>query len=87
MIMLTPQERQNIIVALEAWAQSVPDTPLIGFLDSKHLLTPKELVREVKDEKSRDGQAVLEILEHGVQREGIERVIARLEGENEMITG
>jgi hypothetical protein len=83
--MLNPRERSQLIVALEAWAKSVPDKPLVGFLDGDKLFTPKEIVREVR-EKTPDGQAVLEILEHGVRREGVSNVVARLGGENELVT-
>ena len=63
--MLDAQERSQLIVALEAWARSVPDKSLVGFLDGDKLFSPKEIVREVREETP-DGQAVLEILEHGV---------------------
>jgi hypothetical protein len=81
--MLNSQERRQLIRALEAWAESVPDMPLVGFLDGDKLFTPKEIVLEVRKETP-DGQAVLEILEHGVRREGIGKVVARLGGENEL---
>ena len=76
--MLDAQERSQLIVALEAWARSVPDKSLVGFLDGDKLFSPKEIVREVREETP-DGQAVLEILEHGVRREGVSSVVARLE--------
>jgi hypothetical protein len=82
--MLNPQERSQLIVALEAWAKSVPDQPLVGFLDGEKLFTPTELVQEVREETP-DGQAVLEILEHGVRREGVNGVVARLGGKNQLV--
>jgi hypothetical protein len=81
--MLDPQERSQLIVALEVWAKSVPDRPLVGFLAGEKLFTPTELVQQVREETP-DGQAVLEILEHGVRREGVDSVVARLGGQNEL---
>jgi hypothetical protein len=75
--MMNPRERSMIIQALEVWANSVPDEPLIGFVDGSSLMTPSQLVREVR-ENTDQGAAVLEILEHGMRREGIEAVIRRL---------
>jgi hypothetical protein len=75
--MLNAVEREQIAKALFEWAESVPDQPMVGFLGRERLLTPREVVKQVS-EKTPDGQAVLEILEHGVRREGIERVVARL---------
>jgi hypothetical protein len=75
--MLNAVEREQVAKALFEWAKSVPDEPMVGFLDRDGLLTPHEIVKQVM-EKTADGQAVLEILEHGVRREGIEKVVARL---------
>jgi hypothetical protein len=82
--MLSPQERTQLITALDNWAKSAPDMPLVGFLAGEKLFTPKELVQEVRTETS-DGEAVLEILEHGVRREGVDSVVARLGGQNEVV--
>jgi hypothetical protein len=75
--MLTGEERSEIARALSQWAESLPDAPLFGFLGSERLLTPREILKEVET-NTPDGEAVLEILEHGVRREGIEAVVSRL---------
>lgn len=75
--MLTGEEKSMIIDALSIWAESAPDEPTIGFLDNGYLLKPRELVVAVRVGTS-DGLAALEILEHGVRREGIESVTRRL---------
>ena len=75
---MTKAERWDITVALAKWAESVPDEPLLGFLGYERFLTPREIVAEVR-RNTPDGQAVLEILEHGVRREGIEAVVSRLQ--------
>jgi len=76
--MLTEDQRERIIQALEEWAHLAPDEPVLGFMQSESdLKTPKELVRDVR-ENTPDGIALMEIMEHGVQREGLSRVIRRL---------
>ena len=79
--MLTMDEKATILRALRAWAENAPDEPMIGFLGSKSLLTPHELIANIETQTS-DGKAILQILEHGVRREGIEEVIARLAPES-----
>jgi hypothetical protein len=75
--MLSPEERRQITDALTTWAKGAPVEPMIGLLGEGRFLTPWELVRHVTDETS-EGQAVLEIIEHGVRREGIDSVVRRL---------
>ncbi|MBV9771533.1 MAG: hypothetical protein JOZ32_18325 [Bryobacterales bacterium] len=75
--MLTEAERSEITAALAKWSESVPDKPLLGFLGSERFLTPREIVAEV-ERNTPDGQAVLEMLEHGLRREGMEAVVSRL---------
>lgn len=70
-------ERDQIIGALKCWAQSAPDEPMVGLLGHDRLMTPQELVEQVQQETP-DGRAVLEMLEHGVRREGLTSVVARL---------
>ena len=76
-IVLTESERQSIQTALAIWAQSAPDEPLVGFVSQDGRWTPKELVDQVR-RQTPDGKALLELLEHGVRREGIAKVISRL---------
>lgn len=75
--MLTAEERQQITRALEEWAAVAPNEPMVGFLGRKTLLTPQEIVQHVQKSTS-DGEALLEVLEHGVRREGIKAAVARL---------
>ncbi len=75
--MLDAKERAEIIGALSQWASNAPDEPIIGFMYSPRLLTPHEIVAEVR-KNTPDGQAVLELLEHGINREGIQKVLRRL---------
>jgi hypothetical protein len=77
---LTPFERLRLLNALDDWSKSVPDQPMLGFLGVDEYLTPKQIVAEAI-ENTPNGQAILEILEHGVRREGIERVVNRLKRE------
>jgi hypothetical protein len=74
--MLRGREKQQIIGALKQWASSVPNKRMLGFAGS-NFLTPKEIVQAALEE-TEDGLAILEILEHGVRREGIESVTKRL---------
>ena len=75
--MLSTLEREQIVVALQSWAKFAPDEPVAGFLGQERLFTPWELVEQVTHETA-DGQALLEILEHGVRRQGLQAVVARL---------
>jgi hypothetical protein len=66
-----------IVNALQTWAKSAPNESIMGFIGTGQLLTPTEIVSAVKQETS-DGKAILEILEHGLRREGMSKVLARL---------
>jgi CheY-like chemotaxis protein len=48
----------------------------IGFLGDGDLLRPSEIVTAFESGTG-DGESILEILEHGVRREGIEKVVSR----------
>jgi hypothetical protein len=74
---LTESERHSVQKALAEWAQTAPDEPLVGFLSEGCRWTPKELVDQVW-RQTPDGKAVLELLEHGVRREGLDKVVSRL---------
>jgi CheY-like chemotaxis protein len=74
---LTATEKRQIVAALKAWAKTAPDEPTIGFLGNGDLLRPSEIVTAVESGTD-DGESILEILEHGVRREGIEKVVSRL---------
>ena len=75
--MLSENERSRLIEALSHWAELAPDEPTLGFLDSESLLTPRELLLAVQENDS-DGIGLLEILENGVRREGIDAVTRRI---------
>jgi hypothetical protein len=75
--MLTSAERSMILQALQEWAKFAPDEPVLGFIQSEGLKTPKEILVEVI-EKTSDGEALMEILEHGVRRQGLLAVVTRL---------
>jgi len=75
--MLAEAERDQIIEALAAWAEQAPERPMVGFLEYQDLLTPRQVVVAVQ-ENTAAGEALLEILEYGVRREGIEMVVRRI---------
>lgn len=77
--MLTEAEREELLGALARWAESVPDEPFFGFLQGRELMRPYEIVESVKS-RNAEGEAILAIFEHGVRREGLLTVLARLEG-------
>jgi hypothetical protein len=72
--MLSDEERISIIEALEEWSEHATDEPVLGFMASEGLKTPREIVREVQEGTS-DGQAVLDMIEHGVRRIGLEETL------------
>lgn len=78
--MFLPGEKEELVGALEYWAERAPNIPIIGFLDDMTggpFLTPRQIVEEVRAESS-DGLAILEIFEHGVRRDGLKSVIQRI---------
>jgi len=75
--MLTSEERISIVQALSVWANFAPDEPVLGFVQANSLKTPKEILSEVL-EKTSDGEALMEMIEHGVRREGLSAVVSRL---------
>lgn len=77
--MLSAEERSEVVAALTYWANAVPDQPVIGFLDGHEFLTPTEVVAAIRDTTS-DGEAILEMLEFGVRREGLKCVVGRFRG-------
>lgn len=72
------ETRQRLKDAFAEWARKLPnpEAPVMGFVGTK-LYSAQELVREVENETP-VGLGVLEILEHGVKVEGIDKVIARM---------
>lgn len=74
--MLGQDEKNTLIDALKIWASRVPERPVLGFLGSD-FLTPKQIVDAAINE-TEDGKVILEMLEHGVRREGLEPVAERL---------
>jgi len=75
--MLTLEEREKILLALREWTEFTPDEPVLGFIQSNVLKTPKELFKEI-EENTPDGIALMQIIEHGVRLIGIEAVVRRL---------
>lgn len=71
-------DKQRLKDAFSEWARRLPnpDAPIIGFIGTK-LYSAQEAVREVENETP-VGMAILDILEHGVKVEGIDKVISRL---------
>lgn len=77
--MLSSEERLQIVSALRVWAENAPDEPVFGTMLNLEQVTPMELLRDVENEKE-IGKLFLEILEHSVRREGLERVTQRFMG-------
>lgn len=80
--MLQRAEIEELISALQVWANgATAEKVQVGFVGPKGgPYDPYELVHAVESE-TEDGKAFLEILEHSVRREGLERVTARLKGD------
>jgi hypothetical protein len=75
--MLDQNERQRIVDALALWARSAPDEPVFGLFGDGELMRPEEVLNAVESETAA-GKAILEILEHGVRREGLDKAVSRL---------
>lgn len=84
--MFSNEEKETLVSALQQWAQSADNVPTIGFLQDGEFLTPTQLVQAVS-ESSDAGNSFLEIMEYSVRREGIERVVQRLQGKEDMSSG
>jgi hypothetical protein len=79
--MLSSDEREQIVAILQEWTERVPDVPVAGFLETprgrpRRLLTPTELATAAA-EGTPDGEALLQILEHGLRLEGMETLRRR----------
>jgi hypothetical protein len=80
---LSEEEFHELRRALYRWSERVPDVPVLGFLDSDSLMTPRE-VFEHFDRRTSEGRGIRTILEHGVRREGLPMVVERFSlGRNE----
>jgi nucleoid-associated protein YgaU len=77
---LTASENEQIIAALAQWAATAPNEPVIGILGGGEMLRPWEIVAAVQ-QRTEAGEAILEILEHGLRREGVDKVVSRLVGD------
>ncbi|MBU6475555.1 MAG: hypothetical protein KGL10_06245 [Alphaproteobacteria bacterium] len=75
----SPADKQKLKDAFNIWAKNypAPDQPIIGFGPGNAMLSAKELNEAVQKETA-DGKSMLEALEYGVQREGIDKVVERL---------
>ena len=80
--MLDDEERTVLLAALRSWASGAPDEPTIGFLADTDLLTPTELVDAVSNQTA-SGVAFLEIMEHGVRRDGMTSVVNKFQRNEE----
>ena len=80
------QQRQDLVAALRRFAanQPDPDQPLLGFLGSG-LLSANQIVEAV-EKNTDDGQEICGMLEHGANKEGWPKVLARLSGRRETLT-
>lgn len=78
------QRREKLKDAFQKWAAQVkePDAPVLGFYGTK-VFSAKELAQEVANDTD-VGQSVIEVLEHGARKEGIDKVIERLTGKNNL---
>jgi hypothetical protein len=75
---LTDAERIQITNALQQWATKAPkDELVIRFAGEDRFLTPFQVYIEV-ERNTRDGQAILRILEHGVRVDGLQQILSRL---------
>jgi len=84
--MLTSEERAKLISALREWASSVPNEPMLGFIQSGALKTPNEIVQEVIG-NTPDGQALMQMIEHGVRRIGLEAAVHKLQARRGLMRG
>jgi hypothetical protein len=75
---LTTDEYVALARALYVWADAAPDQPALGFLQTGEMLSRQQLFEAFDDQNNPDGAAFLEMLEHAVRREGVERVTGRL---------
>ena len=74
---LNPTELQTIKDAFNDWAKNhpTPDAPAIG-IGSGDILSAKEVAQAVNNGTAQ-GEALLEMVEHSVRREGLYKTIAR----------
>lgn len=80
--MLSDEEYETLLWALQVWADSAPDVPALGFIHSRAeregldsgLMTPRQVLEQVR-ERSPDGVTVLQALEFGVRRRGLREVV------------
>jgi hypothetical protein len=73
---LSEHERKVLISAVYTWASNMPDEPVLGFVGGTGILSAHALAQEL-DKGTGEGEAFLEMLEHGVRSEGLERVLER----------
>ena len=74
--MLGRDEKNALIGALKIWASTVPNRRVLGSLGGD-FLTPMQIVDAAINE-TEDGKVILEMLEHGIRREGLQAVAERL---------
>jgi hypothetical protein len=75
-IVLSPGERDELTQALRQWAEFTSPSPVLAMLDSDWM-TPQEIATHVA-EGTEQGEAILDILEHSVRRDGLDSVVSRL---------
>jgi hypothetical protein len=77
--MLTAHEHTLLVATLTKWAETAPDEPMLAILGAGELMRPWDIARAVQH-RTEEGEAILEILEHGLRREGADKVVSRFLG-------
>lgn len=74
---MKPADHRKLKAAFSIWAENVPnpDEPLMGA--GAKMYSAREMAKEVQA-GSKLGKTFLEALEYGVEKEGIDAVVARM---------
>jgi hypothetical protein len=74
---MNPADLRKLKDAFNTWAATTPepDAPVMGL--GTDLLSARQIAREVEAE-SKVGKDFIEMMEHGVKKEGIDAVVARM---------
>jgi hypothetical protein len=78
-VMLSRQERDEILVALRQWAANAPPDPVAGVLLGGPVLTPLGIVAAV-EENSLNGQMILRVIEVTLRRSSLKEVTTLIAG-------
>jgi hypothetical protein len=76
---LSPTELRKLKDAFNDWAKNMPNPnePVLGFFGSSGMRSAKEVAKEVENETA-FGKDVLEMVEHALRREGMDKTVARI---------